>query len=231
MIIELLGANDNEIIDGEFVVPDSVTSIGKYAFVKCTGLTSVYYTGDIAGWCSVGFATFNSNPIKFANSLYISGKKIKGDLAIPDGVTRIGNYAFYGCRSLTSVTIPDSVTSIDNYAFYGCTGLKSEIGNYKAFGADMSCRGYKYEIGKWSEEVRDPILCLRGYHYCTNLFDVFNYYYGKYDKDFIICECEVGDVIIEQSGNNKHVTNQIKPIRKLKWKEVLELMNGNKTEK
>ena len=36
------------------------------------------------------------------------------------GVTSIGNYAFYYCESLTSVSIPNSVTSIGNYAFSGC---------------------------------------------------------------------------------------------------------------
>ena len=48
-------------------------------------------------------------------------------MTIPDSVTRIGNYAFYNCTSLTSVTIPDSVTSIGERAFYGCTSLTSII--------------------------------------------------------------------------------------------------------
>ena len=44
---------------------------------------------------------------------------------ISDGVTSIGKYAFYDCRSLTSVTIPNSVTSIGAYAFEDCSGLTS----------------------------------------------------------------------------------------------------------
>ena len=52
------------------------------------------------------------------------GNDIKS-VSLPDGLTSIGNNAFYGCTSLTSVTIPDSVTSIGNYAFSGCTSLSS----------------------------------------------------------------------------------------------------------
>ena len=44
-------------------------------------------------------------------------------VAIPDRVTTIGNWAFDGCSSLTSVTIPDSVTTIGSSAFSGCSGL------------------------------------------------------------------------------------------------------------
>ena len=46
-------------------------------------------------------------------------------VTIPNSVTSIGDFAFYGCYGLTSVTIPNSVTSIGNYAFCGCSGLTS----------------------------------------------------------------------------------------------------------
>ncbi len=45
------------------------------------------------------------------------------DVTIPDGVTSIGDYAFFGCDSLTCITIPDGVKSIGKGAFYGCDGL------------------------------------------------------------------------------------------------------------
>ena len=44
-------------------------------------------------------------------------------IVIPESVVRIGNYAFSGCKNLTTITIPDSVTSIGKMAFYGCSGL------------------------------------------------------------------------------------------------------------
>ena len=46
-------------------------------------------------------------------------------ITIPEGVTYIGFRAFEGCTSLTSITIPGSVTSIGNTAFYECSGLTS----------------------------------------------------------------------------------------------------------
>merc|ERR1711871_1420500 len=46
-------------------------------------------------------------------------------VTVPDGVTSIGDYAFYLCWRLTSVTIPDSVTSIGDGAFSRCSGLTS----------------------------------------------------------------------------------------------------------
>jgi hypothetical protein len=46
-------------------------------------------------------------------------------VTIGDSVTEIGGYAFYNCKSLTSVTIPDSVTIIEGFAFYNCSSLTS----------------------------------------------------------------------------------------------------------
>ncbi len=123
-------------------IPDSVTSIGSYAFYCCTGLTSVtigngvitikssafigtglteiYYTGDVASWCGISGL---SNIMSSGRALYIGGKKVEGDLVIPDSVTSIPAYAFNGCTGLTSITIPNGVTSIGDGAFNGCTGL------------------------------------------------------------------------------------------------------------
>ena len=150
-----------------------------------------------------------------------------GVLIIPDGVTEIGTFAFWGCKWLTSVTIPDSVTSIGNSAFWGCTGLKSREANYKAFNLKIGklfCRDYEYTPNKWSEEITEPVLCQKGYHFCTNMYSIFNYYYGEIDKDIVIYECEVGSKVI--SDGEKSVTNKIKPVRRLSRKEIFELMEG-----
>ena len=106
-------------------IPSSVTSIGEGAFGNCYGLTSVYIS-DIAVWCNIEFYNSSSNPLGAAHNLYLNGQEVK-DLVIPNSVTSIGNYAFYGCSGLTSVTIPNSVTSIGEFAFSDCSGLTSVI--------------------------------------------------------------------------------------------------------
>ena len=104
-------------------IPDSVTSIGKYAFLDCTSLTRVYIT-DIAAWCNISFNDCFSNPLFYAKNLYLNNNLVTA-LTIPDSVTSIGEGAFYSCTSLTSMTIPDNVTSISGCAFYRCTSLTS----------------------------------------------------------------------------------------------------------
>ena len=104
-------------------IPNSVTSIGDWAFENCRNLTSVHIS-DISAWCNIKFGDPDSNPLSYAEHLYMNGKEIT-ELVIPDGVTTIGDYAFYNCSSLTSVTIPNSVTSIGSFAFEYCSSLTS----------------------------------------------------------------------------------------------------------
>ena len=93
----------------EYVIPDSVTSIGGYAFSGCTRLTIVTIPDSVT---EIGYSAF-------------SGCAGLTSITIPDSVTSIGDYAFSGCAGLTSITIPDSMTSIGDYAFSGCTSLKN----------------------------------------------------------------------------------------------------------
>ncbi|MBO8426338.1 MAG: leucine-rich repeat domain-containing protein [Firmicutes bacterium] len=90
-------------------IPDSVTTIGSYAFKRCSNLAAVTF-GENSQLTSIGYSAFSY--CSFLTSVNI-----------PDSVTTIGSHAFEGCSSLTSIYIPDSVTTIEIYAFYGCTNL------------------------------------------------------------------------------------------------------------
>ena len=77
-------------------------------------------TLTISGTGTMKDYDYNNNPSP-ANQKKGSVKKV----VIKDGVTSIGNFAFYNCKSLTSITIPDSVTSIELAAFNNCNNLTS----------------------------------------------------------------------------------------------------------
>ena len=106
-------------------LPSSVTSIGQEAFYALTGympLSTVNYEGSLTDWLKISFNYGYANPCCNGADLYINGEKLT-NVEILSTATSIGNYAFYGCKSITSVTIPDSVTTIGSSAFSGCTGL------------------------------------------------------------------------------------------------------------
>ncbi|MBO7145129.1 MAG: leucine-rich repeat domain-containing protein [Salinivirgaceae bacterium] len=104
-------------------IPNSVTIIGGGAFRNCVNLKKVEYA-SIESLCSIDFVDYDSNPLRFAHHLYINGLEIT-ELTIPNTITSIGAWVFYGCSSLQSVIIPNSVKCIGYNAFCGCSSLVS----------------------------------------------------------------------------------------------------------
>ena len=80
-------------------------------------------------------------------------------VTIPEGVTKIGDYAFQYCSSLTSVTIPEGVTTIGEGAFYGCSALTSVTFEgappQKCDGFDVGPTGYYFAqyASEWEEVI------------------------------------------------------------------------------
>ena len=133
-------------------IPKSVESVGDEAFSGCTALTEVLLEGgstltsesfgevadkvvtrwneDSLIWTLAADGTMTISGTgtmkNYSNDSPATQKKdnIK-KVVIEDGVTSIGDNAFYDCTGLTSIEIPSSVTSIGDCAFYNCTGLTS----------------------------------------------------------------------------------------------------------
>lgn len=95
-----------------------VTSVGSGAFENCTRLTEVHIS-DLGVWCAIDFDDESANPLSVAGALYLNGNRVT-ELVIPENVTKIGNYAFYGCEWVGDLTIPAAVKQIGKYAFGGC---------------------------------------------------------------------------------------------------------------
>lgn len=101
-------------MNGDIAIPDSVTSIGVYAFSNCTDLIS---TNIPEGVTLIDVGTFYS-----CTNLVSIG--------IPEGVISIETNAFRFCHNLTSINIPESVTSIAVSAFQNCSGLQRFSGKF-----------------------------------------------------------------------------------------------------
>jgi len=90
-------------------IPNSVTSIGRGAFINCTRLTSITLPNGI----------ISIEPYTFGNCRSLTS------VVIPDRVTSIGKSAFAYCENLVSINIPDGISSITDETFYYCINLAS----------------------------------------------------------------------------------------------------------
>ena len=120
--------------------------------------------------------------------------------------------------------------SIGSSAFYDCTDLKSKVANYKGFkitsSGKLKCIDKIYKEGHRSFVKGELKLCENGIHYCTNLFEIFNYYYGEIDKNIAIYECDVSDENIGEEGTSKRCARWIVPKRRLYREDVIRILNG-----
>lgn len=223
MIIEngaLYSICDKDIVDGKFEVPNNVTCISRWAFEDCTSLTeiaipdSVTYIGDYA----------------------FEGCTSLTEVIIPDSVILIERGAFEGCSSLTKITIPDSVAVIGWCAFLDCTSLNQKQGKYKAFKITednkLECRNnFIFEENKPYHQDGEIFSCDdhgngNGFHYCTRISDVFNYYCDEYDKDFVIYEIESWGEESKHNSDSKVACSDIKLVKRLSKSEVFSILSG-----
>ena len=136
-------SNTYENGQGVITVDGDITSIGDWAFCRCTSLTSVTIgnsvtsigNGAFSGCSSLNafygkFASLDNRCLIVDGVLHSFASAGVTEYTIPNGVTSIGAWAFSDCYRLTSVTIPDSVTSIEYEAFYKCTSLTAFYGKF-----------------------------------------------------------------------------------------------------
>ena len=117
-------------------LPNSLTSIGDYAFYNCSNLTSVSLPSTLT---SIGGSAFS-----YCRSLT--------SVSLPSTLTSIGKGAFQDCYSLTSITIPEKVTEIGASAFYCCFSLAIVYNNSNLEISAVDTEDYGY-IGRYVKEI------------------------------------------------------------------------------
>lgn len=126
-------------------LPEGVTTIGRMAFFGCSSLSSItipegvtaididafYCSGlkdvsitDLDAWRRIDFANFYATPMCNGGNLLLNGQKLVS-VTVPEGVTEVKAYTFYGFKDLIQVTLPAGVTTIGEYAFSRCSSLTS----------------------------------------------------------------------------------------------------------
>ena len=126
-------------------IPEGVTTIGRMAFFGCRSLSSItipegvttididafYCSGlkdvsitDLDAWRRIDFANFYATPMCNGGNLLLNGQKLVS-VTVPEGVTEVKAYTFYGFKDLIQVTLPAGVTTIGGSAFDNCSSLSS----------------------------------------------------------------------------------------------------------
>ena len=101
-------------ITGSLVIPNSVKTIGPYAFFKCTELSGIISIGD--GVSEIG------------DSAFALCSNIAGNIIFGQNVSIIHKRAFFGCSSITgNIILPPKIERINDAAFYSCATLKGEL--------------------------------------------------------------------------------------------------------
>ena len=107
-----------------------------------------------------------------------------------------------------------------------CHRKENIMEGYKVFEPDWTCRGFQYEVGKTFEEDVTPSCCNRGFHFCKELKDCFNYY--PFNPDNKVAKVIALGEIDEESDDSKCCTNKIQIVEEISWEDVLRMVNLGK---
>ena len=180
------------------ILPSTIKTIYEYAFYHCDSLKDIYYEGsesewknvemrNIGNWDTAMQARMHYN-CKTGNIFTASDYKGESNLVIPEGVTRIDDYALTGCSNIKTVSLPSTLSYIGYYAFQNCTGLTTvtipgsmKYVNRGAFNGCTALKEVKFNSGvsiigtdsegKFSGQVKPS--GFGTFEGCTSLKDVY----------------------------------------------------------
>lgn len=113
------------VAPAELTIPSSVKRIDSYAFEQFIGYKNPIgrlNIPDLDAWMNIDFGFETSNPMAISDAVFLNGSELT-ELVIPEGRTEIKPYAFFGCKSLKSLTFNDELLTVGTTAFAQCTNL------------------------------------------------------------------------------------------------------------
>ncbi len=161
---------------GDFITPNTVSTIGDYAFSGCTKITALEISGSVERIGNNAFQSASIPALTIPNSVRSIGESAFyysdiTSMIIPNSVTFIGSYAFSRCNELTSIILPKSIRNIESYVFYESNNLNKIVdlnpepqicGEYSFYGVPNSAVVYV------PKNCSDAYAIAEGWNYFTD---------------------------------------------------------------
>ncbi len=111
-------------------IPSSILEINSDAFKNCANLLAVFYEGTIEDWCQIQFKNEYATPMYYASSFYMLKEQAWKEVTtvtVPESITVLNDYQFYGFTHLSHVDLPDTMIRVRSYAFAKCSSIEELI--------------------------------------------------------------------------------------------------------
>ncbi|MCL2545594.1 MAG: leucine-rich repeat domain-containing protein [Oscillospiraceae bacterium] len=194
----LISITDADIKDGEFIVPNGVTAIGKGVFRGRKELRHIVLPEGILSIGNIAFRectglfdiTFPSSLVTIGDGAFCDCSRLT-EISFAKGLASIGAWAFRDCTELSEITLPNTLRFIGNEAFHGCNELENITLN--------SLDGEITHQCKCIDQILTFIQGYRVYNAGTKVYKAQSFH-GMRHKALVLDDC----IVVEKNGLYAH---------------------------